>query len=66
MKNTDDMLNELELKTGIKLERDENKQVNMTKFTEDYKNRFPEEYRNRFGNATVDEVMALYFRANRI
>ena len=42
---------------NIELERDENGMVNMTRFTEDYKNKFPQEYKERFGDASGEQVL---------
>lgn len=56
------ILKGMEQVTGIKLDRDENGMVNITKFIEDYRNKFPMEFKERFGDASADEVIEMLFK----
>jgi hypothetical protein len=62
MNETELMLKGLAQVTGIKLAHDKNGMVNMTKFIEDYRDKFPERFRQRFGDASPNEVIALFFK----
>lgn len=64
MINTEEMFDGLEIITGIKPERNESGMLNITKFVNDYKNKFPKEFKARFGNATTDEVIAMFLSEN--
>lgn len=61
MISTEYMLQGLEQITGIKLERAENGMVNITKFTEDYKNKFPKEFKTRFGDTRPNQAITMFF-----
>ena len=62
MNETEQMLQQMERITGIKLDRDENGKVNTSKFTEDYKNKYPIEFKQRFGEASPEEVIGMFFK----
>ena len=64
MENKENMIDMLEVITGIKQERNEKGFENIFKFTEDYKKTYTKKLKERFGDATTDEVIALFLREN--
>jgi hypothetical protein len=60
MITTELMLQGIEDVTGIKLERDAQGYINMSKFMEEYRQKFPEQYRKKFGDMNTEQAIKLF------